>query len=134
MPNLNYYILQKAIYEKLIASSPLMAIINGVFDNVPQGTPYPFVVINHASCIDLSNLENNCSEHKIDINIWSREAGKKQISDIMDVIYGLLHNGTIAVFGHSLISMGFTTNSISLSDDGWTYCGVMSLRVVLSEN
>lgn len=134
MPNLNYYILQKAIYEKFLASSTLMAIISGVFDNVPQGTQYPFVTFNQVSTIDISNLENSCTEHKIDINIWSREGGKKQASDIMDIIYGLLHNGTITVFGHSLISMGFITNSIILEDDGRTYCGVMRLMIIMEEN
>lgn len=134
MPNLNYYNVQKAIYEKLTGNSQLMASVSGIFDHVPQETIFPFITIGDISSNSLPNLDKNGLEQKLNINIWSREAGKKQTSDIMEMIYGLLNNGTIIVSGQILVLMEFISNSIQLEDDGWTYRGIMHLRVVLYPN
>lgn len=134
MPSLNYYNTQKAIYEKLTGNSQLMASVSGIFDRVPQETSFPFITIGDISSNNLPNLNKNGIEQKLNINIWSREAGKKQTSDIMELIYGLLNNGTITVTGQTLVLMEFVSNSVELGDDGWTYHGIMRLRVVLYQN
>lgn len=134
MANLNYYNTQKAIYEKLTGSGPLISAVSGIFDHVPQDTAFPFVTISDISSSDISNLNKNGIEQKIKINIWSSEAGKKQATDIMELIYSLLNNTTISVVGHIFVTMGFISNSIELEDDGWTYHGIMNLRVVLYNN
>lgn len=133
MPSLSYYALQKAIYEKLTGSSQLIALA-GIFDHTPQGTAFPFVAIGDAAASDLSSLGSGRMEYRFNIHIWSREAGHKQASDIMEVIYGLLHNGSITVTGQMLVMMSFISSSIQLEDDGWTYHGTMRLRVVLTSN
>lgn len=133
MANLNYYNLQKAIYEKLIGSSSLMAIVSGVFDYPPQEVNFPFVVIADASSGDMSAIGKNIIEQQIRINIWSRELGHKQTANIMELIYVLLHNGSVAVVGQILASMRFVSTSIQLEDDGRTYQGAMLLSIILSD-
>ena len=134
MANLNYYNTQRAVYDKLAGSSPLMAVVSGIFDHVPQDTTFPFVTISDISSSDISNLNKNGIEQKIKINIWSREAGKKQATDIMELIYSLLNNTTISAAGQTFVTMGFISNSIQLEDDGWTYHGIMNLGVILYSN
>jgi hypothetical protein len=35
--------LQTAVYARLVADAPLAALVSGVFDHVPDGTPIPYV-------------------------------------------------------------------------------------------
>jgi|CXWL01.1.fsa_nt_gi hypothetical protein len=134
MPSLSYYNVQKAIYEKLTGNSQLMALINGVFDNVPQETAFPFVTIGDVFASESSSLGKNGVEQKLSINIWSREAGHKQASVIMDVIYGLLHNGVLTIAGQIIITVRTISSSIRLEDDGWTYHGIINIMVVMTDS
>jgi hypothetical protein len=129
---LNYYDLQKAIYEKLIANSGLMAQVSGIYDNVPQETSYPFISFGRNYSKKYDVLGKNGLEQKLDIEIWSREGGKKQSAYIMESVYSLLHNAEIVIAGHNLISMEVISTSINLESDGCTYHGIISLRVILS--
>ncbi len=134
MSNLNYYNVQKAIYEKLTASSSLMSSVSGIFDYVPEDTAFPFIIIGDVKATDLSNLAKGGIEHRISVNIFSREGGKKQAASIMGILEGLLHNSSISVSGQTCVAMEFISNSIELENDGWTYRGVIDLRVILYNN
>ncbi len=134
MANLNYYNLQKAIYEKLVGSVPLMAVVSGVFDFVPQGTDFPYLVIGDVAVGDASNLAKAVADYQLNLHIWSRQAGHKQAADIMDMVYGLLHNGNIAVTGKTLVSMRVTSSNIELANDSITYHGLLRLRIILQDS
>lgn len=126
--------MQKAVYEKLTSSSTLMTAISGVFDQVPQDTVFPFIVISDMQANNLSNLAKGGIEHRITLDIYSREAGKKQVADIMGILENLLHNNILAVTGQTCVTMEFISNSIHLENDGWTYQGIIELRVILYSN
>lgn len=134
MENIGYYALQKAIYEKLVGNVSLMAVIVGVFDHTPQETAFPFVTIGDVAASDYSSLGKSGTEQRLNIHIWSREAGHKQVADIMEMIYGLLHNGSVTVVGQTLVAMRFLSTSIQLEGDGWTNHGVMRLLVHLIDS
>lgn len=134
MSGLNYYELQKAIYEKLTGNSPLMAIISGVFNYPPQDAVFPFLTIGGVVVNDFPALGKDGTQQQLELHIWSREAGHKQAADIMNMVYGLLHNGSLAVAGQTLVMMRFSATSIKLENDGYTHHGVMSLKVLLADN
>ncbi len=134
MSILNYYNVQKAIYEKLTANSSLMSAVSGVFDQVPQDTAFPLVIIGDIRADNIANLAKNGIEHRIIINVFSREAGKKQAADIMGIIEGVLHNNSINVSGQTFVSMEFIESSIELENDGRTYRGTIDLMVILYSN
>ncbi len=134
MASLGYYVLQKAIYEKLTGNSQLMAAVTGIFDNPTQGTAFPFITIGDVSSGDLSNLGKDVIEQQIYLHVWSREGGHKQASDIMEIIYGLLHNGTVTISGKTVVMMRFVTTKIQMESDGWTYHGIMHLKIILGSN
>lgn len=133
MPSLNYYIIQKAIYDKLTASSSLMMSISGIFNHVPQHTIFPYITIGKLSAADISNLDKSGVEYQITINIWSREAGTKQTADIMEIIYALLHEGSLLMDGKSIVGMYIERTSIEIENDGLTYKGSIELRVVIMD-
>lgn len=132
--SLDYYGLQKEIYNKLVGNSSLISIISGVFDSPPQGVDFPFVVIGNGSASELANLSGSVIEYQFDIHVWSREGGHKQSADIMGLIYDEFHNGTIVIANQELLLMEFLSSSIRLENDGWTYRGEMRLKVMLTNN
>ena len=134
MPNLNYYDIQKTIYDKLAGNSQLMAIISGIFDYPPQSAQFPFVMIDNPSSSNIPSLAELAKEYRFDINIFAREAGNKQVYDIIEIIYGLLHNGTVSVAGKTLIFIRCEGSSIELENDGWTYHGKLRLKIGLRDN
>jgi hypothetical protein len=134
MPSLSHHTLQKAIYDKLIASTGLMSLVSGIFDHVPQNTVFPYVVIRNIASSDLSNLAKSGVETSVIINIWSREAGNKQTANIMEIIYGLLHDGSLVMSGKNVFAVRIVKTSIELENDGWTYQGIMELRAVIIDN
>lgn len=134
MPNLNYYNIQKAIYDKLTGNSQLMAIVSEIYDYPPQSAVFPFVLIANPSSSNIFSLAETTKEYSFDINIFAREAGNKQVYDIIEIIYGLLHNGTISVAGKILVFMRCEGSSIGLENDGWTYRGNLRLRIGFRDN
>lgn len=134
MSNQNYYSLQKAIYEKLTSSTVLMALVSGIFDHVPQSSAFPYITIGEVVIHDFANLLKAGNDYQLNINIWSREAGHKQIADISEIIYGLLHNGNLAVAGKNLLIMRVVSNNMQLENDGATYKVSLKLQVVLVDS
>jgi len=131
---LNYSTLQQAIYQKLTSDASLMALANGVYDLPPQGSNFPYITIGDASASEFSNLAVGGADYKLDIHIWSREAGHKQTAGIMEKIHDLLHHGSITVTGQALVAMRVVSSSIVLENDGATYQGTLRLQVILSGN
>lgn len=131
MVNLNYYALQQEVYSKLSASTALMALINGVFDGVSQAIDFPYITIGDISARDVSNAEISGVDYRLNIHIWSREAGHKQTADIIDVLYALLHNGSLSVSGKTLVAMRIFSSEIKLENDGLTRHGILKLQIVL---
>lgn len=134
MTYFSHFTLQQSIYQVLIADTTLMSLISGVFDHVPQDTAYPFVTIGEAQIRDWSNVERQGTEQQITLRVWSREAGRKQASGIMERIVTVLNNASLTVSGQTLRHLRFVSSNILLQDDGLTMRGTLVFRALLSEN
>lgn len=133
MTYFSQFSLQQSFYQHLTGDTTLMALVSGIFDHVPQSTAYPFVTIGEAIIRDWSNVEHQGTEQTIALRIWSREAGRKQASTIMERIVTLLNSSTLSVSGQALRSLRFVSSNIILQEDGLTYRGTLTFRVLLSE-
>ena len=84
MINLSSY--QKAIYEELVKLG------YSVYDEVPEDTKFPYIVIGD---IDFSEGQNNFND-LLDINlnilVWSLWEGKKEVNDILSNIINAFAN------------------------------------------
>ena len=134
MANFSHYPLQKAIYQKLTGDAGLQNLISGVFDRPPQGQAYPYITIGQAVINDWSTKTTIGSEQRLDIHIWSREGGKKQVETIAEKIHSLLHLVDMSVDGQTLVMMRFMSSSILPENDGYTYHGTMRFRALLEAN
>tara|TARA_R100001510_G_scaffold21831_1_gene19115 strand:+ start:469 stop:876 length:408 start_codon:yes stop_codon:yes gene_type:complete len=128
--------LQTAIFSLLSGDSTLDGLIgnNRIYDEVPQNSAYPYVVIGEETTIDAGTKDKDAQEFTQTIHIWSRYRGSKQTKEIAQRIYTLLHNVAISVSGASFVNSRNEFFTILLDDDGLTRHGVMRFRVVIFDS
>ena len=48
--------LQQAVYARLTGHAPLMALVTGVFDEVPENQPHPYVSLGSITAVSYTHL------------------------------------------------------------------------------
>lgn len=127
---------QSALYSRLNGDSTLDGIIgdNKIFDNVPQDTSYPYVVLGNFNIANRGTKTLDGNEYFLDIDVWSTYRGKKEISEAMERIYELLHDATYSVSGADMV-ISQVRNVITLvENDGITRHGVLTLSVIVYDS
>jgi hypothetical protein len=128
--------LQTIVYSTLNGDSTLDGIVgnNKIFDNVPQDTGYPYVVIGNESAINRGTKTLDGNEYTIDIEVWSQYRGKKEIKEAMERVYNLFHDATYSVSGADMV-VSQVRNVITLTEnDGITRHGVITLSVIVYDS
>ena len=134
MAKFSHYPLQSSIYNALVGNSALMALITGVYDRPPQGTPYPYVTLGEMSGIDWSTKTTTGMEYSITLHTWSRQGGRKEAATIMESLHTILHQASLTVTGQTLVMIRFAASEIRMEDDGATYHGIMKFNAFLEAN
>jgi len=123
---------QQALYTKLSSDSTLTSSLGAsVFDDVPQGSNYPFVQIGEDSTADFSTKDLVGSETTVNIHVWSRSHGAKETKQIMDRVHTLLHDVSLSVTGYNFVNGRFEFSDVLRDPDGITRHGVMRFRAVM---
>ena len=128
--------LQKTIYstlENANITDEAGNAIAGVFDDVPEGTAYPYIVIGDDTATNISTKDKDIHEHTLNIHIWSQYRGRRDIKDIMKQVHDTLHDSSLSVTGDSLVNMRQEFQTTLLEGDGLTRHGVMRFRAVVSD-
>ena len=131
---LHSFALQERIYSTLNGDSTLGALINGVFDSVPDGQSLPVVIIGEQSSSDNGSKTLDGRDYVFNVDVYSDYRGMKQIKNIQKEIYRLLHESSLSVSGASFVDCRceFTTDIIE--DDGVTRHGVMRFRAFVTDS
>jgi len=90
---------QAAIYDVLSDDATLMGLVSGVFDEVPEGTAYPYVVIGEALEIPDDSHDRDGRETVETIHIWSEYRGFSQLGTISGRVVALLDGQPLDVDG-----------------------------------
>ncbi len=125
--------LQKAVYVTLDGDATLGALINGVFDFVPQDTDFPYVVINSPRATDWSTKTTNGAKVDFDIRVFTRDKGSKSCFEIINRIDELLDEASLIVTGHTLIDLRKQGSEVTRQPDGLTYNGIIRFNATLEE-
>ena len=128
--------LQTILYSTLNGDSTLDGIVgnNKIFDNVPQDTTYPYVVLGNITALNRGTKTLDGNDYVLDIDVWSTYRGKKEISEAMERIYELLHDTTYSVSGADMV-VSQVRNTITLvENNGITRHGVLSLSVIVYDS
>lgn len=77
--------IQSLIYSTLTSNLNIP-----VYDNVLEGTPFPYVTIGEDIGSDFSTKESLGSDIVVRINVWSAYPGMKEAKEIIDQIIDIL--------------------------------------------
>lgn len=127
--------LQKAIFAKLDGSIVGLSAANiSVFDDVPENTSYPYVVIGEETATNNGSKDLDGLEYTLTVHVWSNYRGRREIKEIMQSVYENLHDTAITVTGASLVNVRQEFNTTLAENDGITRHGVMRFRAVVFDN
>jgi hypothetical protein len=96
--------LQRAIYTKLTGDSTLSGMA-GIYDEVPEGAPYPRVVIGETTEVPDEEHGRGGVRATTTLHIWSRYAGNKEAAAVLAEVNRLLHRQPLAVAGFTDVSI-----------------------------
>ena len=100
--SLGNFALQTAIYSTLNGDSNLTSTLGAsVYDDVPQGSSFPYVQIGSDTINEYGTKDLDGSDTSLTFHIWSQYKGSMQTKNIMDRIHTLLHDSNISVIGFS---------------------------------
>jgi hypothetical protein len=124
--------LQKGIYQKLAADTTLTELMGGVhiYDDVPQGTAYPYLTLGQSVVRDWSTATEKGQEHVLTLHVWSSAAGRKQAKQIIQAIDEALHDVDLVLEDHSLVNLRFEFADARREPSGEVYHGIIRYRAV----
>ena len=125
--------LQRALFAKLSADSTLMSLVGGVYDNVPQNTPLPYVIIGDGTQVIRPADGLVISECQLEIHVYTDSGGRKSALEILNRLHALLHLGTLSLTGFQLISLRAEQAATLLAEQGAQFKGTMHLFVAIAE-
>jgi hypothetical protein len=124
--------LQQAVFAALTADAALTALIGPgrVCDDVPQGTPLPYVALGPVTAQDWSTGSEHGTEHVLAVHVWSGARGKKQAHEVLGAIRAALHDQPLSLAGHRLINLRHQRSEIRRTADGRAIHGTIRFRAV----
>jgi hypothetical protein len=124
--------LQQAVFAALSADTQLTALIGPgrVFDDVPQGTPLPYVTLGRIASQDWSTGSEDGTEHVFTVHVWSAARGKKQAHEVLGAIRAALHDQPLVLAGHSLVNLRHERSEVRRDTDGETTHATARFRAV----
>ncbi|WP_226576795.1 DUF3168 domain-containing protein [Acuticoccus sediminis] len=124
------------VHRVLLADGTLGSLLAGpgVFDGVPQGAAYPFVSIGEVRSGALDGDDPPTVEHRIELIVNSRAAGRREASDIADRVRMVLEGEAMAPAGHRMVSMRHRDTDVTASRDGRAYRARLLFRALTEAN
>ncbi len=124
--------LQAAVFTALSTNTALLSMVTAVFDEPITGAIMPYVSLGETSHKPWDTKSSEGAETLFTVNIWSNEASQMQAKEIMAQVDSILHQSSLAVSGHLLISL-FTSEAAvkrNSTDTGSFYQGILKYRAV----
>lgn len=120
--------LQQAVYDALTGHAPLTA---PVYDNVPQGAAFPYVVVGEDSINEWDTDSETGALASVVVHTWSRGRGRKETKELQGHIYDALHRATLTGSGYNFVTIDLTSSESFLDPDGLTRHGVQSFNAII---
>jgi Protein of unknown function (DUF3168) len=101
--------LQGAIHTVLSTDPALLALLGGphIHDRTPANAAFPYVTFGPAATYDWSTGTEKGDEHLMQLQVWSKQAGKKQALEIAAAIVAALEQAVPVLDGHRLTLLRF---------------------------
>ncbi|MEI9887042.1 MAG: DUF3168 domain-containing protein [Rhizomicrobium sp.] len=124
--------LQQAIFATLAASSEVHdAVGTRLFDAVPRGAAFPYIVIGDDREGDWSTATEPGTSHALTIHIWSRAAGRKETRLAAEAVIGALNGAELTLDGQTLIDLRYLESESIRESDGETVHAQLRFKALL---
>jgi hypothetical protein len=126
--------LQQAVFASLAANEDIKDIVDDpprIFDSVPRGVQFPYIVIGDDKESDFSTATEKSSEHQLTVHVWSRAPGLKQSRVAASAVIAALDGAALDVAGFALIDLRWLTTDTTRESDGETIHAQLKFRAVL---
>lgn len=110
--------LKKAIYAALNGT-----ISCAVYDDVPQGSSYPYVVIDNVQASTEEPVNGKRDRCFVYLSVWSRYNGQKQVLEILGELEATLNRTRPALDSGAVVLLRVTRKGTSREPDDETYMG-----------
>lgn len=109
--------IQTAVYSLLAADTILAAKITGVYDEVGEGTAYPYVVVGDFVLTPQGALDRYGARSVLPLHVWSSYHGTREVTDILDEVIRIIDHQTLMVAGHATVAVRLE-QTVTLRDPG----------------
>ena len=92
--------IQEAVYGVLSGDATLAALVAGVFDEVPEGTRYPYVTIGEALEQPANSHDRFGRETVLTLHVWTVSRGFTDGMAIAARLVALLDHQPLTITGH----------------------------------
>ncbi|MEV4672166.1 DUF3168 domain-containing protein [Actinomadura sp. NPDC049382] len=96
--------IQEAVYDVLTGDATLTGLIEGVFDEIPEGTPYPYVVIGEALEQPDNSHDRFGRQTVLTLHVWTDYRGFSKATEITSRLVSLLDHQPLTIPGHHHVS------------------------------
>lgn len=125
--------IQTSIFEKLEDSSSLDSLVTGIFDDVPDDQPFPYISISEVSENNFNTFDRDGKESVFTISIWSRYEGFKECYEILEVVNDLLNYQELSVNNYTTVYIRSDGTQVLKDPDGLTRHINVDFRVIVQE-
>lgn len=126
--------LHKAVYQRLLGDSNLMARITGVYDHVSEDADFPYITIGEQTERAFDTKLSIGENRTLALHCWSQYNGKKESYEILDLMLRALTKTPLSLEGgFSMVKFEREPGSTVFQDiDGQTYHGVLRVRFYIN--
>jgi hypothetical protein len=100
-----------------------------VYDAVPQGASYPYLVLNDTAINNQDLLNGRLDERFIYLSIWSRVKGQAEVLGILSEIDSISGQPITLTTG-KVVSLRVMRKDTNRDADGFTFMGRATLRIL----
>ena len=119
--------LQAAYYQILQQDDVLGEWVSGIYDQLPQGAAFPYVVFGRSSSTDWSVKKSRGMQSLITLHVYGAQS-KLQVLRILDRIYELLQGSSPNLEGHQLVAIRFEYHDVDRREESGIYQGIIRFR------
>lgn len=124
---------QIAVYSALTSHAPLTTLAQ-IYDDVPENTSFPYVVIGEMDCVPLETQGQGGFDMTLSIHSFSRYRGMKELRQIMAKIHAALHAANFSIAGQNLVLSQFLSSTTSAEDAGLLKHGIQKFQIITEPN
>ena len=104
-----------------------------VYDDVPQGAAYPYIVIGDDVATDRSTDTVLGRRVAVVVHTWSEYRGKKEIKEMQGAIEDALERAILTIQGYNFVTIDLESAETFVDSDGRRRHGVQTFSCLIEK-